>query len=300
MLRLFLGAVLIGFAPILVKLVAIGPTTTAFYRCAFAFLILMLLMASGLLSKNVRLSPRHWPREAKWLAALAGLLFAGDLYVWHRAVLYAGAGMGTILGNTQVFYSSLLGLLFFDERLTFRFVVSVLMAFAGVFLLVRFGSAPSSTLGDKYWWGVAFGLSTGAFYASYILTMRRLEKLSVGIPTEQLIAAVSAVAAIVLLPISLHESTLRLPVGMEWVWLPTLALVAQIAGWILITKNLPKVPLSRAGLIILAQPVVATVVGNLLFGESLSPLQLLGAVLTLAAIYLGTLPTAKLLLADAD
>ena len=56
MLRLFLGACLIGFAPILVKLVTIGPTTTALYRCAFAFLFLALLMAAGLISKGVRFS----------------------------------------------------------------------------------------------------------------------------------------------------------------------------------------------------------------------------------------------------
>ena len=149
-------------------------------------------------------------------------------------------------------------------------------------------------MSDKYILGIAFGLSTGAFYASYILTMRRLEKISVEVPTEQLIAVASAVSALVLLPISLHESTLRLPVGMEWIWLPTLAVVAQIAGWILITKNLPKVPISRAGLILLAQPVVATMAGNLIFGEILSPLQLLGAALTLAGIYLGTIRTAKL------
>jgi drug/metabolite transporter (DMT)-like permease len=47
-------------------------------------------------------------------------------------------------------------------------------------------------------------------------------------------------------------------------------------------------PVSRAGLILLAQPALATVWGALFFDELLTARQAAGAVLTLAAIALGS------------
>ena len=81
---------------------------------------------------------------------------------------------------------------------------------------------------------------------------------------------------------------MRLPVGMEWGALALLAFVAQVLGWMLITKTLPKTPASRAGLILNAQPVVAVIAGDLILHEKLSLIQIVGAGLTLVAIYLGT------------
>ncbi len=298
MSALFIGAVLIGFAPIFVKLVATSPTATGFYRCAFASIFLGLLLSTKVLARNKAFTPRKWPKQAKGLAVLAGLIFAGDLFVWHRAVIYAGAGMGTILGNTQVFYVSLVGIFFFHEKLTARFLLAVGTALIGVFLLVSYRmKVPDES---RYWWGIAFGLSTGIFFSSYLLTLRRIESLSVGIPTEHLMLVVSAVSALGLLPVAIYEQTLRLPLGREWVLLPALALIAQIGGWILITRNLPKVPVSRAGLVLLMQPVVATVVGNIFFGERMTPIQVMGASLTLLAIYLGTLKTTKVVVPAQD
>ncbi|NCQ33655.1 hypothetical protein GW813_00995 [bacterium] len=45
---------------------------------------------------------------------------------------------------------------------------------------------------------------------------------------------------------------------------------------------------ATAGLILLLQPVLATVWGRLAFAETLDPVQMLAAALTLGAIYLGT------------
>lgn len=200
--------------------------------------------------------------------------------------MYAGAGLGTILGNTQVFYVALVGILFYKERPSLKFLVSVLLAFFGIYLLVGFHSMQS--VHDNYPLGVAFGLITGVVYASYILVMRKIESLSKSIPTEQALAFVSLICSLVLLIVSAAEGTLVWPETTDWVWLVGLALVSQVIGWLLITRALPKTPVSRAGLILNTQPVVAVVAGDLLLGEKLTPVQMVGAALTLSAIYLGT------------
>ncbi|MCB0417271.1 MAG: DMT family transporter [Bdellovibrionales bacterium] len=271
-LKLFLGALCIGFAPVFVKLLEMPPTVIGFYRCLFA--------AAGLFFLSAKQPNKHSPKR-RWILA-AGAAFAIDLYVWHRSVVYAGAGLGTILGNTQVFYTSLFGLLFLGEKLKLRFWFAVILAFAGIYLLVGFHRTPS----EHYWAGVGFGVSTGIVYALYILCMRQAEGES-GLPSGRLLAEVSLVCALVLLPVCLAEHSLRLPTGNEWIWILALAGVAQITGWWLISGSLRAVPVSQAGLILLTQPAVATLMGALLFGEALGLAQASGAVLTFGAIYLG-------------
>ena len=97
-LLLIVGATAISFAPIFVKLVGsdrLGPTAIGFWRCLIgaAALFLYVLIRGG----GVKL-----PLRLFGFAALAGLIFYGDIYVWHRSIVFAGAGMATILGNTQV------------------------------------------------------------------------------------------------------------------------------------------------------------------------------------------------------
>ena len=47
----------------------------------------------------------------------------------------------------------------------------------------------------------------------------------------------------------------------------------------------------RGGLILLLQPALATVWGALIFGEKLEPSQIVGVLITLGAVYLGSVTT---------
>ena len=57
--------------------------------------------------------------------------------------------------------------------------------------------------------------------------------------------------------------------------------------WVLISSGLPGLAASRAGLLLLLQPTLAFVWDLVLFARPTSPIELLGAVMTLVAIYLG-------------
>lgn len=276
MYSLFIGAGLLGFAPIFVKLVTLGPTTIGFYRCALGSFFLF-LMSFG--------RRPNWPKQIWGYIALAGVLFACDLFVWHRSVLYAGAGLGTILGNTQVFYVAAIGILFFGEKPTSRFLLAVLLAFLGTYGLVCFKSE-ASPLSEHYQEGVAYGLATGVIYSGYVLTIRRIERLSGNSSRALWLAAVSAVTAFSLLPVSLAEASLQWPTLSDLFWLVLLAAIAQVIAWLLISKNLKSVPVSRAGIILITQPLVATIAGALLFGERLHPIQWAGATLVFISLYL--------------
>jgi len=287
MLWLFLGAISISFAPIFVKAIDLGPTFIGALRTGLASLFLIpvfYLVKKPAASTASPIPSSFW----KYLLA-AALLFAGDLYVWHRSVIYAGAGISTILGNTQVFYLSVLGILFLGEKLTLRFAIAVPMAFLGVFLLISYQGDLASL--PRFHEGVAYGVFTGMFYAGYISCLRKAESLTQNFSAAQKLSMLCALCAVILLGISYLDAELKMPTPIDWVWLCLLAITAQAIGWVLISTNLPKVPISRAGLILLTQPTLAAVWGVLIYGETLSVIQVVGGALTLSGIYLGS--TAK-------
>jgi len=154
-IQLIFGAACISFSPILVKLIGVSlmtPTAIGFWRCILGALI---LFSWAILTKRQLLIEMPIMR---W-AILAGFFFSFDLFFWHRSIIYAGAGLSTILGNTQVFASAILGFFIFKDRLTIKFFLAAVAAMAGVVLLAGIGSAIEFT--DLYTRGIFYGLMTG-------------------------------------------------------------------------------------------------------------------------------------------
>lgn len=307
-LMLAAGAICISFAPVFVKLLlneGMGPTVIGQWRLIFGGLIFFLLVIS--LGGSVKISGA----SVKW-ALIAGTLFAADIFVWHKSILYVGAGMATILGNMQVFGVSLMGRILYQERLSKVFKLAVPLALVGVALLTGVGS--EIEFSGRYALGVFFGLSTAVFYTFYLISLKSsarviLEQtepqenhlseghLSEGHLSEgrrrllgiaTLLGWVSLSSALLLSgAAALEGEALLAPTPLAWGYSLALAGVAQVLGWLLIYRSLAELPASRSGLILLLQPTFATLWGALFFAETLTMLQLCGATLTLGAIYLG-------------
>ena len=239
-----------------------GPTGIGFWRLLLGGLM---LVAWG---RSLRAHPLH---------LVAGLFFAADLFCWHRSVIRIGAGPATLLANTQVFWMGLVGILAMGETGGKRFWISLGMGAAGIWCL----SGGLTPIMDRV--GLLFGLVTGAFYTGYLLCLRRAG----GGPAGMALSSLAGALALGL--VSWHEGDLALPSFTAFFKLVGLALVAQVVAWMLISESLPKVPASRAGLLLLLQVVLATVLGRICFLEVLTPVQTFGALLTLAAVYLGAL-----------
>ncbi len=277
------GAVCISFAAIFVKLLGMermGPTAIAFWRTLFGAAILFSWAALRRDRLTLTASVTRW-------SALAGFIFFLDLFFWHRSILYAGAGMATILANTQVFGTALLSFLIFKERLTFKFFAAAVCAVAGVALLIGLGSEIEFSV--RYLKGIAFGLLTGVVYANYIVTLKIAGQKEKKLSFLTLMAWTSLFSALFLGVAGLFEKDRFMPPDLFSVFiLFALALVAQALGWWAIASSLPKIAASRSGLALLLQPVLATVWGVFFFHEYLTPLQIVGGLITLVAIYVGS------------
>ena len=101
-LGVLIGAFAIAFSGILYRKANVSPSTGAFFRCLWALPPLWLLAVR----EDRRMGAR--PIAVRRAAWLAGAFFAADLILWHYSIEYVGAGLATVLGNTQVVIVGLL------------------------------------------------------------------------------------------------------------------------------------------------------------------------------------------------
>lgn len=279
MLQLAAGAVMISFSPVFVKLAAASAAAIAFYRVFIGGIILWaLVLARGY--------PIRIGTTALQLAGLCGLLLAVDLIVWHRSIQLIGPGLATIMGNFQVFVLAAYGAIVLRERLTPRLLAAIPLAIVGLFLI--FG-LDWDVVGADYKLGVVLGILTALTYGVFLILLRKIQSAREA-PDPMVTVAVLSLVASLFLPavIGIEGESLRVAGASTWIALVGYALVAHVIGWVLISGGLPGVQASRAGLILLLQPSLAFVWDVILFGRSIVPLELVGAGMALAAIYLGT------------
>lgn len=277
-LQLVIGATIISFSPVFVKIAHVPPTAAGFYRTLFGGVFLLLLVLAR--------------RESLWrgwqpfgLAIACAAFFALDLTFWHRSIEYVGPGLSTILGNFQVFFLAAFGIVVLKERVDARFIISVPLAIVGLALLV---GVDWRALPPDYRMGVIFGLLTAVMYASYTLILRRSQAQSVRLSAVANLALISLGTALLMaLETPLQRESFRIPDAQSWYAMIAYGVLCQALGWIFISRGLVKVEASRAGLILLLQPTLAFVWDVVMFGRPTGLLDLVGALLALGAIYIG-------------
>jgi drug/metabolite transporter (DMT)-like permease len=273
-IALLAGAIAIASAPLFVKVSETGPVSTAFWR---VFLAIPFLWAWTLAESHRVPPPARAPRE-RLLIVVAGLLFAGDLAVWHWSIVLTSVANATLLANLAPLFVTLAAWFIFGRRPVLLFVGGLAAAMTGITLLVGadFGISGKALLGD------ALGVITAMFYAAYQLTVTRLRGST---STSRIMAYSSMVMAAALLPIAILSGEQLLPDSAAgWIKLFGLALIAQVAGQSLIAHAMAHLPATFSSVGLLLQPVMAALFAWVLLGESLAALQIAGGMLVLAGI----------------
>ena len=273
------GAFAIAFSGILYRYADVSPSTGAFFRCLYAVPPLLLLAWW----EDRRVGPRSW-RVRAW-AWLAGAFFAADLILWHRSIEYVGAGLATVLGNTQVVLVGVLAWLIYRERPAGPLLAAIPIAMGGIVLIS--GVLEEGAYGDDPLLGVLYGVLTGVAYTGFLLTLRHgsSDLRRVAGPLGDATLA----AALLTIPAGLAIGDLDfVPSASAQGWLIVLALSSQVLGWLLITVSLPRLPAVLTSVLLTLQPVLSVLFAGALLGESPSPLQLVGVAAILSGLLLAS------------
>ena len=272
------GAFLISFAAIFARLADVAPTTSGFYRMVFGSLAFALWL--GFRPALREGFGQHWPTSF-----LVGALFAADIWFWHRSIEFIGPGLATLLANFQVFLLTAIGVIWFRERVGWRFASGLGLAVFGLWLL--FGREWAGLTGE-FRLGIGLGLMTALAYALYILALRGAQIRHPQLRPETRLAQVTICCGIVLGALNLFEGHgFAIPDGQTLAALIALGVFCQVLGWLLITRGMPFLPAAIVGLLLLLQPSLSITWDFLLFNLRLSPGQLIGIALALIGIYFG-------------
>jgi len=269
------GAVIISFSAILVRLAEVSPSTAAFFRPAYGlpFLVLAALLQRGVPARSAR---------ERLLALLAGGMMGLAFTLWNHAIVAIGAGLSTVLGNTQVVFVGLAAWALHGERPTRVAMVAVPLVFLGAVATSGLGGA--GAYGEAPRLGVTYGLLNGVSYAAFLMLFRRLgrgRRLAAG-PLGD--ATAGAALVTLLAGFTTDPGFALAPSWPAHGWLALTGIGPQVAGWLCILYALPRLPALETSVILLMQPVLTVVWGWWLLAEVPSAVQLGGVGLVLAGV----------------
>lgn len=273
------GAMCIATSAVLVRLASTTPVTVAVYRCLYALPFL------GLFAVIERRRFGALPAKSTRLAWVAGVFFALDLIFWHHSIEAVGAGLATVLGNLQVLIVGFAAWAILGERPAKTLFAAIPLVLFGVVLIS--GVIGDDAYGKDPLLGVILGAATSIAYAGFLLVLRQgsgdLRRIAGPLFHA---TAVSAVVA-ALYGVATDEIVWN-PGWPSHGWLLTLAVAAQVVGWLFIARSLPRLPAAVTSVVLLLQPVGAMMLAALVVDERPSLAQILGAGLILVGVVVAT------------
>ncbi|MCJ2069159.1 DMT family transporter [Methylobacterium sp. J-030] len=245
---------------------------------AVRFTAVALVMAGIALGSRVR-----WPADrAGWRdPVVAGFLMQG---VYLSSTFWAvsrglPAGIAALVGSLQPLLTALLAQPLLGERVSPRRALGILMGFAGAGLVLapKIGAADPSGIPP-----LALAVS---FLAVLSLTLGTLWQKRTGGRVDLLAGAtlqfVGGMACAIPLALAFGRAWFE-PVAPVWLGLAWAVLINSVAGILLLLALIRRGAVAGVAALFFLVPPVAAVLGYLLFGEVLTPLQ--GAGMALAAL----------------
>ncbi len=286
------GVLIVSTAPILIRLIQQEGMPS------------LVIAASRLLAATVILSPiallrvGHEVRSLPWrrvlLSIAAGCFLALHFATWITSLDYTSVASSTILVTTNPLWVGLASLLLFGEQPGLKTIVALVLTLLGSALITvsDSGSSPHSNalLGN------ALALVGALTVSGYFLIGRSLRRHITTLAYIWLAYTTSALVLLVVVLLGSHTfvgySTLA------YLLVLAMALGPQLLGHTAFNWSLRHLSATFITIAILGEPVVASVMARLLFGERFTtftvagvvlPLQLMGFVVILVGIALAAL-----------
>ncbi|EOJ9612914.1 DMT family transporter [Serratia marcescens] len=245
------------------------PATVVFWRCAFGALAMLATCAALGQLKSGAINRRQLS-----FAILGGIALVLNWTLLFAAYAHASIAVATVTYHVQPFMLVALGALLFGEKLTANRLGWLLLAFAGMVLIV---TGRQNGGGDDYLLGVALALSAALMYAIAAAIVKQLAAL----PPQLIVLIQLTVGALVMAPFAGLATPPAAPI--DWLLLATLGLVHTGLMSTLLYGAIQKIPTSLVGALSFIYPAVAIVVDWAALGHRLSLLQLLGTLAILGA-----------------
>ena len=244
--------------------------------------VLLLAAAGASRRRHGEVTGRLWPAPGDaWRSLALGACMAVFQATYFTAVTRAGIAMTALVAicSAPIMIAALAAVLL-GERPTRRLVLALGLGVAGTALLVAVPVAGETA--PRPLSGVILALGAGFAYALYVVLAKAALARTAPLP---LAALTFAVAAVLLAPaLATPGAGRQLVLG--WPGLLYLGAVTTAGAYAVYMAGLRHVTAAGAGVAALLEPLTATLLGVVVFGERLGVVGWAGAVLLLGALVL--------------
>lgn len=273
---------LFGFSAVVLSAVGFG-AMAIFARWAYAdgadvvaVLFLRFLFGGLAMAAFMLITRRPWPKPFACivLALMGAIIYVCQSYAFFSALQYASAGLVALLLYLYPFLVTVFGALIFKEPLGAKRLLAVLLAFLGT-ALALWGGLSGSML------GIALGVLSALLYSAYILIGSRVLKAEEPYGSATLVMLSAAVSFGVLAWIT---GPVFPQSAAGWASVAAIAFFSTVVAMVGFFIGMRILGAADAATLSTLEPVVTIVLAAIFLGESLQPLQLVGAVIVLGAV----------------
>ena len=269
---LFAGLLLVSTAGPFLVMARMDAFAVVLYRMAFAG---ALFLGWALLRRELQLTRRQAAR-----IAVGGAFLALHFMLWIKAFDLTDYASNLLLLVTEPVVAAIFGI-WLGERPTRATWTSVALAALGLAIVAGhdFRLGPRALLGD----GLCI-LAGVAITLFFVITQRERETL----PLSSFMGVALLAGALVSVPVVLlaHAPLLAYP-RESWGWLAGIVLLTTLGGHGAFNLAARQVRLFTVNLVVVLEPAIAIAMGALLFGATVTPLQVAGGVVLAMAVVVG-------------
>lgn len=202
-------------------------------------------------------------------------------WCYFTAIEEVSLSIAVILLYTGPAFVVILSRIFFNEAMTARKIIALIITLLGCTLVIQVLPIGADHIS---WYGMLVGLGSGFGYALYSIfgkhALKKYHPLTV-------ITYTFVFASIVMLPTSgVTISGHDLQSSHVWMQILGLGFLPTALAYFLYTTGLSLIESGRASIAATVEPVVATLLGVLVFNEVLTVYQIIGVLLVIAAVVL--------------
>lgn len=267
----------VSFIATKIALVSLSPVTIIFLR---------LLLGSILLTAIAVTTGRKFSINLK---SHRGILLLAIIAVFHLWIQVTGlqftsaANTGWIIGITPVFMA-VLGLFFFNERLTSLKVTGIIIAITGLLLLISKGDFNSiDTISNK---GDFLILGSAFTWSVYSIVNK---KISLNYPPMMTILFLFIMMIIIIAPFTITEETVNSVLHLSvkgWAAILFLGIFCSGIAYVLWAQSLKEMESVKAGAFLYFEPFITVSASWLILNEEITFLMILAGIIITAGVIL--------------
>lgn len=259
-----------GVGPIFNKAVSVGTPSIVFYR---------MLLGVPMMIGMAYLTGGGLTRDLMRRTALPGLLFAFSFLTGFASLRMTSIANATLITTLQPVLILFVAPKMFGEKIRLKQLGLSAVSMAGVLTVVL---AAASTSGAHLSGDLLAVLNVVIWTGYFVLAKKRRID---GVHSWSFLAAIFVWSSLVILPYGLVVSTdLGEVTRFDWVMLVGMSVIPGIVGHGLMTWSQSHLDVTLASILGLLSPVISTGLAWLIFSQSLTALQMLGAAVVLVSL----------------